>query len=133
MLFLTRLQDNCRTYNDKLAIEYLLPEGAERVRYGELETAVQQTMAYLQALGVQPGDRVALQLPKCLPFVYLHLAIMRLGAITLPLNPGYPETELVYSPGAISALARTLDRCAAAPGCRACGHRRAGSRICNLR
>ncbi len=53
-------------------------------------------MAYLQALGVQSGDRVALQLPKCLPFIYLHLAIMRLGAITLPLNPGYPQSELTY-------------------------------------
>ena len=96
MLFLTRLQENCRNYNDKIAIEYLLPQGAETIRYGELETAVLQTMAYLQSLGVQPGDRVALQLPKCTPFIYLHLAIMRLGATTLPLNPGYPQTELVY-------------------------------------
>jgi malonyl-CoA/methylmalonyl-CoA synthetase len=42
---------------------------------------VLRTMAMLRAKGVTPGDRVALQLPKCLPFVYLHLAIMRLGAI----------------------------------------------------
>ncbi|MFN2142546.1 MAG: AMP-binding protein, partial [Candidatus Promineifilaceae bacterium] len=84
---MTRLQENCRIYNDKIAIEYLLPQGTETIRYGELETAVLQTMAYLQSLGVRPGDRVALQLPKCTPFIYLHLAIMRLGAITLPLNP----------------------------------------------
>src|SRR5690606_34414871 len=57
---------------------------------------VQRTMAYLRSLDVQAGDRVALQLPKCLPFIYLHLAIMRLGAITLPLNPAYPEAELHY-------------------------------------
>ncbi len=96
MLFLTKLNQYSRTNPNKLAIEYLLPDRIETVTYGQLETNVQQTMAYLQSLGVQPGDRVALQLPKCLPFIYLHLAIMRLEAITLPLNPGYPPNELSY-------------------------------------
>ena len=96
MLFLARLQKNCQTYAEKTAIDYLLPDGTETLSYQQLEANVRQTMAFLQALGVQSGDRVALQLPKCLPFIYLHLAIMRLGAITLPLNPGYPESELVY-------------------------------------
>ncbi len=96
MLFLTQLQETCHRQADKIAIEYLLPEGSQVVTYGRLEEQVQQTMAYLKALGVQEGDRVALQLPKCLPYIYLHMAIMRLGAITLPLNPGYPQNELVY-------------------------------------
>jgi malonyl-CoA/methylmalonyl-CoA synthetase len=96
LLFLSRLQENCSAFGDKTAIEYLLPQGVETVTYGQLEARVRQTMAALQALGVQPGDRVALQLPKCLPFINLHLAVMRLGAVTLPLNPGYPESELRY-------------------------------------
>ena len=96
MLFLTKLQQHGRNQPDKIAIDYLLPDRTETVSYGQLEAHVQQTMGYLQALGPQSGDRVALQLPKCLPFVYLHLAIMRLGAITLPLNPGYPHSELNY-------------------------------------
>lgn len=96
MLFLTKLHQLCRRPAPKTAIDYLLPGGAETLTYGQLELNVQQTMAYLQSLGVQSGDRVALQLPKCLPFLYLHLAIMRLGAITLPLNPGYPASELTY-------------------------------------
>ena len=96
MLFLTRLREHSHTHAGKIAVEYLLPERTETLTYGQLEANVQQTMAYLQALGVQRGDRIGLQLPKCLPFVYLHLAIMRLGAITLPLNPGYPESELTY-------------------------------------
>ncbi|NCF69928.1 MAG: AMP-binding protein [Chloroflexi bacterium] len=96
MLFLTKLQHHGRTHAHKTAIDYLLPDRQECVTYGQLEAHVQQTMAYLLSLGLQRGDRVALQLPKCLPFVYLHLAIMRLGAITLPLNPGYPHSELSY-------------------------------------
>ncbi|MFN2138002.1 MAG: AMP-binding protein [Candidatus Promineifilaceae bacterium] len=96
MLFLTRLQNNCRVLGGKTAIEFRGASGRDAVTYAELEETVLQTMVYLRALGVQPGDRVALQLPKCLPFIYLHLAIMRLGAITLPLNPGYPLAELSY-------------------------------------
>jgi malonyl-CoA/methylmalonyl-CoA synthetase len=53
-------------------------------------------MRYLRDLGLKPGDRVALQLPKCLEFIYLHLAALHLGAISLPLNPSYPPDELSY-------------------------------------
>lgn len=96
MLFLTRLHQTCQRLADKPAIELI--DGAERrvVTYGELETAVLQTITYLQRLGVQPGDRVAIQLPKCYSFILLHLATMRLGAISLPLNPAYPADELRY-------------------------------------
>ncbi|HSM55243.1 MAG TPA: AMP-binding protein [Candidatus Sulfomarinibacteraceae bacterium] len=97
MSFLHTLVENCQKYNDKVALEFLQREGENpQVTYGELGHNVERTMAYLLDHGVQSGDRVALQLPKCLPFLYLHLAIMRLGAITLPLNPAYPPQELRY-------------------------------------
>jgi malonyl-CoA/methylmalonyl-CoA synthetase len=98
MTFLDRLARNCREQPDKIALELLgdTPETCRVLTYGELERRVEQAMAYLAARGVGPGDRVALQLPKCLAFVYLHLAVMRLEAICLPLNPGYPPQELTY-------------------------------------
>ncbi len=97
-MFLDTLRTFCRTQPDKPAIEFVSDDFAasEVVSYAELERQVLRTMAMLRANGVQPGDRVALQLPKCLAFVYLHLAIMRLGAICLPLNTGYPTRELAY-------------------------------------
>ena len=96
MTFLDRLGHNCQQYADKTAIEYVGDVGVTAVTYHQLEQIVLQTMAYLQAKGVEKGDRIALQLPKCLPFIYLHLAIMRLEAISLPLNSGYPAHELGY-------------------------------------
>jgi malonyl-CoA/methylmalonyl-CoA synthetase len=57
---------------------------------------VRRTLAYLQGLGLEPGDRVALQLPKGLEFIALHLANLYLGTITLPLNPAYPMDETQY-------------------------------------
>ena len=98
MTFLDRLVDNCERYADKVALEFLEADGSSGrgVTYGQLEEAVRKTMAYLQEKGVKKGDRVALQLPKGLPFILLHLAVMRLEAISLPLNPGYPPRELRY-------------------------------------
>ncbi|MBP6016511.1 MAG: AMP-binding protein [Candidatus Promineofilum sp.] len=96
MMFLERLADNCRRLPDKTALEFIDGGRATAVTYGQLELGIQLTMAHLRARGVEPGDRVALQLPKCLPFILLHLATMRLGAISLPLNAGYPPHELSY-------------------------------------
>jgi malonyl-CoA/methylmalonyl-CoA synthetase len=97
MSFLDRLDENTQTLPGKLALEFVDPP-LQRVTYGELDAAVLKAMTTLVSLGVGPGDRVALQLPKskCLEFVVLHLATMRLGAITLPLNPAYPPAELAY-------------------------------------
>lgn len=96
-MFLDRLQQTCLTQPEKVAMEVIeATVTTQRVTYGELEQTVLRTMVMLRAKGVTPGDRVALQLPKCLAFVYLHLAIMRLGAIALPLNPAYPARELAY-------------------------------------
>ncbi|MCA9839685.1 MAG: AMP-binding protein [Trueperaceae bacterium] len=96
MLFLDQLFSNCRHYGDKLAIEFVQTDRTSSISYRDLEQQVSKAAAYLQRLGVSEGDRVALQLPKSLEFIYLHLAAMRLGAISLPLNPAFPASELEY-------------------------------------
>jgi malonyl-CoA/methylmalonyl-CoA synthetase len=95
MPFLDTLASHFRTYPDKVALEFVEPP-VQRTTYAELGLGVQRTMRYLQSLGVEPGDRVALQLPKSLEFICLHLANLYLGAITLPLNPAYPADETLY-------------------------------------
>ena len=92
-MFLDALSEHYRRQPDKVALQFI--DGAP-VTYGELEAAVNRAANALLAQGLQPGDRVAVQLPKCLPFITLHLAAMRLGAIFLPLNPAYPLAELRY-------------------------------------
>ncbi len=92
MLFLTHLQKTCQTQANKVAVEL----SAETLTFAELDSLIRRTITYLEAQGVEAGDRVAIQLPKCLPFILLHLATMRLGAISLPLNPAYPARETEY-------------------------------------
>jgi malonyl-CoA/methylmalonyl-CoA synthetase len=53
----------------------------------------------LAALGVKPGDRVAVQTGKHVDSVWLYLACLRAGAIYLPLNPAYTPAEVSYFVG----------------------------------
>ncbi len=95
MSFLNTFTDNVRKYPNKIALEFIDPP-LQRLTYAELDESVNRVVGYLQSLGLQHGDRVALQLSKCLEFILLHLAALRLGAITLPLNLAYPPDELKY-------------------------------------
>lgn len=92
-MFLDAIAENCRTNPHKTAIQFI---GGEAVSYAQLAETTSRTAHFLRALGAEPGDRVAVQLPKCLPFIYLHLGAMQIGAVFLPLNPGYPSAELRY-------------------------------------
>jgi len=95
MSLLNAFTENARKYPDKVALEFIEPP-LQRLTYAELDELINRTEGYLQSMGLQPGDRIALQLPKCLEFILLHLATARLGAISLPLNPAYPPDELKY-------------------------------------
>jgi len=50
----------------------------------------------LRGLGVQPGDRVTVQLEKSIEGVWLYLATLRAGAVYVPLNSGYTDAEIEY-------------------------------------
>ena len=95
-MFLDTLLQHYRERPDKTAIALLGAGGPTRVSYAQLEERVNRSADYLLSLGVEPGDRVAVQLPKCLPFIYFHLAAVQIGAVFLPLNPAYPPAELRY-------------------------------------
>lgn len=95
MSFLDTFTENVHLYPNKTALEFIDPP-LQRLTYAELDQLVWRTAGYLQNLGLQPGNRVALQLSKSLEFILLHLATIRLGAITLPLNLAYPPDEIEY-------------------------------------
>ncbi|MGD8763908.1 MAG: AMP-binding protein [Desulfobacteraceae bacterium] len=57
---------------------------------------VDRSASLLKRLGVKKGDRVAIQLPKSMEFIFLHLANLSIGGITLPLNTAYKGKEIEY-------------------------------------
>ncbi|MBD2179185.1 AMP-binding protein [Pseudanabaena sp. FACHB-1998] len=64
--------------------------------YREFSLQVQSYAAKLDRMGIKKGDRVAVQLPKCVEFLFWHFAILSIGAIALPLNPDYRPEEIDY-------------------------------------
>jgi malonyl-CoA/methylmalonyl-CoA synthetase len=47
-------------------------------------------------MGVQEGDRGLLYLPKSLALVVAHLALQKIGAISVPLNPAFKKDEMAF-------------------------------------
>jgi malonyl-CoA/methylmalonyl-CoA synthetase len=62
----------------------------------ELDAEVARYGNALRSLGVQPGQRVAVQVEKSLANVFLYLATLRIGAVYLPLNTAYRPAEVSY-------------------------------------
>jgi malonyl-CoA/methylmalonyl-CoA synthetase len=64
--------------------------------YGDMVRFSGQLAGTLRAQGVQPGDRVAVQVEKSPEALMLYLACLRAGAVYLPLNTAYTLAELDY-------------------------------------
>ena len=65
-------------------------EGTTRsLTYAELLREVNRAAGGLRALGVTPGDRVALFMPMCPELVVAFFAAIKIGGIVLPLFSGY--------------------------------------------
>jgi malonyl-CoA/methylmalonyl-CoA synthetase len=69
---------------------------AFQMTYAELAALTNQYANALRNLGVQPGDRVSIQVEKSIANVALFLATLKIGAISNPLNTGYTLTEMAY-------------------------------------
>ncbi|MDZ7698240.1 MAG: AMP-binding protein [Deltaproteobacteria bacterium] len=82
---------------EKTAIRYFRNGELETtVTFRELDRDANRAGNLLRDLGVGKGDRVVLFLPKSLVFVTVHLALQKLGAVGVPLNPGFKPSELDY-------------------------------------
>jgi malonyl-CoA/methylmalonyl-CoA synthetase len=64
--------------------------------YGDMLDWSARLAGGLVALGVTPGDRVAVQVEKSAEALMLYIACLRAGAVYLPLNTAYTLTELDY-------------------------------------
>jgi cyclohexanecarboxylate-CoA ligase len=70
-----------------------------RLSYRELAEAVERIALGLVNLGVEAGQVVSFQLPNWWQFAALHLACLRIGAVSNPLMPIFRERELEFMLG----------------------------------
>lgn len=64
--------------------------------YGELDTLSRQFAAYLQSLGLQKGDPVAIMMPNLLQYPVALFGILRAGMTVVNVNPLYTARELKH-------------------------------------
>lgn len=97
-----------------------LAMGDTRYTYPELDEAHRRVATWMSQQGVGRGDRVAIYLGNSTEFVVAFLAILRLGAVHVPVNPMFQPAELAYElldsePVLVvtnSALSPVLEACA---------------------
>jgi len=94
------LERSANAHGQRPAITLALRAGdvvhGAALTYGELQEQVTRFTGALAALGVEPGDRVALVLPNLPQFVIAFYGALRAGAIVVSVNPSYTARELEW-------------------------------------
>jgi len=85
-------------YGDRTALDfYVGRNGVGRLSYAELVRRVDTLAGALRSeYGVTVGDRVAILAPNRIEVPVLMLALMRLGAVAVPLNPALSAVDWAY-------------------------------------
>jgi malonyl-CoA/methylmalonyl-CoA synthetase len=83
--------------NESDAILFL-KKGARQTRltYASLRRLSNRGANGLRDLGLDRGDRAILLMPKSIEQVLLHIAVQKLGGISVILNPGFKREEVAY-------------------------------------
>ncbi len=82
---------------EKVAISFFRDGVVEtEITYLELDHDSNRMANTLRDLDVNKGDRVILFLQKSLIFIIAHLALQKIGAVAVPLNPGFKKSEMEY-------------------------------------
>ncbi|MDD1791565.1 AMP-binding protein [Enterovibrio sp. ZSDZ42] len=83
----------CKAYGDKVAFYC----GPAQLTYREVESKSRALACWFQQhTALQPGDRVAIQLPNILDFPVAAFAALRAGLIIVNTNPLYTQREMQH-------------------------------------
>lgn len=74
---------------------FLIFEDTE-TSYREFDDTVNRVANGLRQRGIDAGDRVCVMLSNCPPFLYTWFALMKLGAILVPINSAFRSTETCF-------------------------------------
>jgi len=86
-----------------------LVDGEDRLVYGELARRVEPLAAWMARIGVEPGDRVALQLQGGPEEVIAILAAARIGAVVAPVHAAFRTAQLDHVLRALHAALLVTD------------------------
>ena len=86
------------TYGDRIAFTTCMPNGMSgSLRFRELDEMSDAFAAYLrEEVGLEPGARVALQMPNCLSYPVAAFGIFKAGCVVVNVNPLYTPREMQH-------------------------------------
>ncbi len=70
--------------------------GDSSLTYGQVEARASALAAALSELGIESGDRIAVNLPNCPEWIIAIVAAAKLGAVIVPVNPRLNYHEFKY-------------------------------------
>ena len=85
-------EQSCRKFGDNPAFTSM----GTTLTYAESDKLSRDFAAHLQALGLQPGERVAIMLPNLLQYPVALFGILRAGLTAVNVNPLYTARELQH-------------------------------------
>jgi long-chain acyl-CoA synthetase len=85
-------EKSCKQFADRVAFENM---GAT-LTYAEVDKLSLHFAAYLQSIGMQKGDRIAIQMPNMLQFPIAFFGALRAGLIVVNTNPLYTPREMEH-------------------------------------
>jgi long-chain acyl-CoA synthetase len=83
-------EKSCKRYADRLAFSSL----GKAITYRDLDAQTRRIAAWLQSLGLEKGDRVAVMMPNVLQNPIAVYGILRAGLVVVNVNPLYTPREL---------------------------------------
>ena len=111
------MEESFARYAERTAYSYM----GKNISYAQTDAESQALAAYLQSLGLNKGDRVAIMMPNVPQYPVAVAAILRAGYVVVNVNPLYTARELEHQlkdSGAraiviIENFASTLEKCIA--------------------
>jgi len=85
-----------RTVEKWPANEAVVEASGERLTYRSFWDRAARTAGGLHALGIQPGDRVAIRLGNGVDWCVAFFAIQMAGAVAVPVNTRFTDSEIEY-------------------------------------
>jgi malonyl-CoA/methylmalonyl-CoA synthetase len=79
-----------------LSQNFIETKEGKRYSYHDLTLTTSAIANTMQNAGVKKGDRIIFQVHKSPEAIFLYLACLKLGAISVPLNTAYTAAELSY-------------------------------------
>jgi long-chain acyl-CoA synthetase len=86
------IEESFRKHRDLPAYEFM----GRTITFGQVDDMSKQLAAYLQAQGLQRGERVAIMMPNVPQYPVAVAAVLRAGLVVVNVNPLYTPRELEH-------------------------------------